>query len=189
MSMHLQGHYYFWYFVLFHFVDFRNALTSTSRWESRWTSVRRPAWEHSFKFHFLFWQLFHFILFYFVWSETLTQAHACGCALVVNQMIGDKFVDFAWVTYVWPQVPDCLELIVFVLFCCSACKAFRRRNSRITRIIVLFFSITDDPCLVLSCLTARTLRQGAHNCWQQLVRTWQTISPWPCCSWPTPSSR
>ena len=37
MSLHLQDHRYFWYFVLFHFVNFRDACTSTCIWKSRWT--------------------------------------------------------------------------------------------------------------------------------------------------------
>ena len=110
-----------------------------------------------------------FILFYFVRSETLTQAHACARALVANQSIGDKFCWFWWScarAATGSRLPGvCCFLFYFVL------------DAR-TR---------DSPCLVLSCLTGNTFCQGAHICPQQLARPWQTTSPWPSCSWPNPS--
>ena len=55
--------------------------------------------------------------------------------------------------------------------------------------LFLFLLITDDPCLVSSCLTGGTVCQGAYIRTQQFVRPRRTISPWPCHSWPSPSLR
>ena len=51
----------------------------------------------------------------------LTQAHACGRALVAKQTIDGWFVDFAGTTCVWPQVPDCLALKYCFCFVLSLC--------------------------------------------------------------------
>ena len=111
------------------------------------------------------------ILFYFVCFGTLTQAHACGRALVANQPIGDKFVDFCWGhvrVATGSRLPGVYQF--FVLFCFRRAHKLMRRHLRITRIYFLFLLITDNPCLVLNCLTGGTFCQGAHICPLQLAR-------------------
>ena len=62
-------------------------------WESRWVFAN-ALHENICSIFFCFDNCF--VFFCFVWSETLTQAHACERTLVVNQPIGEKFCCFFW---------------------------------------------------------------------------------------------
>jgi len=61
-------------FCFISFVNFRNAHTSTRMCGYRWTSVRRPVWEHLFKFGFFVVTTIshYFILFVLERSHTIT---------------------------------------------------------------------------------------------------------------------
>ena len=129
---------------------------------------------------------FYFILFDLKRSHRHMLVGVCWSP--INRW-ATSFVDFGGAARVRPQVPDCLEFVVFCFVCFSHAHKFMRRHLRITRIYFLFLSITDNLYLVLNCLTAGTFYPGAHICLQQLAWPWQTISPWLCCSWPSPSLR
>ena len=132
MSMHLQVHNYFWYFVLFHFVHFLRRSHKHTHVGIPLDICRRPAWEHLFKSYIivLCWFLFYFIIFCLIWK-----AHkgiclwACvGCQsidrrqvlliLVRPRMCGHRF-QIAW------------SLLSFVLFCFWHAHKLMRRHLRI----------------------------------------------------------
>ena len=99
-----------------------------------------------------------FILFYFVSSETLTQAHACGRTLVVNQTTGDKCCWFFWGH---PRVVTGSRLPGEYLFCFVLLRTTQESLQADNPRLFLFLWITDIPCLILSCSIAK-LSAGAH---------------------------
>ena len=150
MSMHLQDHSYFWYFALFHFVNFRDVRTSTCMWESCWMFA--DALHENIHSNISFDNCF--TLFYFVWSETLTQAHACGRTLVVSQTTGGKFCWFCWGHV---RVATSSRLPGVYWFCVVLLRKTQASLQTDNPRLFLFLLITDNPCLIfIFCLSRIT---------------------------------